>query len=154
MFIEHHLTLYVSHSQLAICDPSLERPLSFWTDQQVAQGFAWRPGSASFGTLDEDGSHNLHVLLTHSYVDISPLTIRAIEVPFKVPLEENIEIASVADSQRLRIPSLLYALRLECLPGRKLKFVFMKIDNPKFRIVRADAALHPTGDLLLSVEPA
>jgi Competence protein J (ComJ) len=154
MFSEYHLTLNVSHSQLAIFDPSLERPFNFWTDRHVAQGFAWRPGSASFGTTDEGGLHHLHVLLTNSYLDISPVAIRAIEVPFRVPLEENIEIASVGDSRRLQMPSWLYALRYESLPGRQLRCAFMKIDNPKFRIVRADAALHPTPDLLLTAEPA
>jgi hypothetical protein len=153
MLIEHSLTLFISHSQLVVCDPSLERPFNFWTDRHVAQGFAWRPGSVSFGTIDEGGLHSIDVLLTHSYVDISPLAIRAIEVPFRVPFEESVEIASV-DSQRLQIPSSLYALRFECLQGRKLKFVFMKIDNPKFRIVRSDAELRPAGDLLLTADPA
>jgi hypothetical protein len=154
MLIEHSLTLNISHSQVVVCDPSLERPFNFWTDRHVAQGFAWRPGSASFGTINEAGLHSIDVLLTHSYVDISPLAIRAIEVPFRVPPEENVEIASVSDSRILRIPSLLYVLRLECLQGTKLKCVFMKIDNPNFRIVRSDAALHSAGDLLLTADPA
>jgi hypothetical protein len=154
MFIEHSLTLYISHSQVIVCDPSLEQPFNFWTGRHVAQGFAWRPGSASFGTINEGGLHSIDVLLTHSYVDISPLAIRAIEVPFRIPSEGNVEIASVSDSRLLQIPSSLYALRLECLQGTKLKCLFMKIDNPKFRIARSDAALRPARDLLLTADPA
>ncbi len=154
MFIEHSLTLNISHSQVVVCDPSLEQPFNFWTDRHVAQGFAWRPGSASFATIDEGGLHSIDVLLTHSYVDISPLAIRGIEVPFRIPFEENVEIASVGDSRLLQIPSLSYALRFECLQGRKLKCVFMKIDNPRFRIVRSDVAIHSAGDLLLTADPA
>jgi Competence protein J (ComJ) len=40
--------VFVGYSQLSVFDPSLSEPFNNWTPGHVAQGFAWRPGSASF----------------------------------------------------------------------------------------------------------
>jgi hypothetical protein len=45
--------VFVGYSQLSVFDPSLSEPFNNWTPGHVAQGFAWRPGSASFKTLFE-----------------------------------------------------------------------------------------------------
>jgi Competence protein J (ComJ) len=55
--------LIISHSQIAVFDPSLERPFNSWTDAHVAQGFSWRPGSVSFSTLCEWGRYDVEVIV-------------------------------------------------------------------------------------------
>jgi hypothetical protein len=45
--------VFVGYSQLSVFDPSLSEPFNNWTPGHVVQGFAWRPGSASFKTLFE-----------------------------------------------------------------------------------------------------
>ena len=156
MFVTHSFTLNVSHSQVAVFDRSLERPFNLWTEKHVAQGFAWRPGSVAFGTLEE-GLHHVSVMIMPAAVDISSGAVRVIQVPFKVPLHGEIEIASIADSVPLQPPSRLYALRFECFVGNaapEIKLTFMMVDSPTFEILRSDAGLLAAGELLLDASPA
>jgi Competence protein J (ComJ) len=156
MFTSRSFTLDVSYSQVAVFDRSLERPFNFWTDRHVAQGFAWRPRSVSFGTL-EDGLHHISVMVTPEDVDISSSAARAIQVPFKVPLHGEIKIASIADSVPLQLPSQLYALRFECSVGNtapEIKLIFTTVDSPIFKIMRSDAQWSPADELLLTASPA
>jgi Competence protein J (ComJ) len=159
MHITKSFSLDVSYSQVAVFDCSLNKPFNFWTDKHVAQGFAWRPGSVSFGTLEEAGPHSIAVLVTSERADVSPSAVRAIQVPFRVPDSACIEVASIADSARINVPSQMYALRFEYFnrngnPEPHIKFVFIVTHSPKFEILRCDESLSPTGDLLLTASPA
>ena len=49
----------ISHAQLAVFDSTLTAPFNDWTDDHVKQGFAWRPGSVSFMTLDTAGTFHV-----------------------------------------------------------------------------------------------
>src|ERR1700743_191003 len=100
MLMEHVLALDITYSQVAVFHPSLKQPFNIWTDRHVAQGFAWRPGSVSFSTIDEGGVHTIRVSVISSFVEISPAAIRVIEVPFRVPSDGSVEIASISDSQQ------------------------------------------------------
>jgi hypothetical protein len=156
MFIMRFYELSVSYSQVVVFHRALERPFNFWTKKHVTQGFAWRPGSAAFRTL-EDGLHRVSVIVTPEEADISSEAVRAIQVPFEVPSDGNVEIASIADSVPLQLPSQLYALRFECLIGNavpEIKLIFMKVDNPTFEILRSDAELSAAGELLVTASPA
>jgi hypothetical protein len=157
MLMTMAFTLNVSYSQVAVFDSSLSQPFNFWTDKHVAQGFAWRPGSVSFCTLAEAGPHSVEVLVTSAEVEVSSDAIRVIQVPFEVPATGAIEVASIADSVPLSIPSQMYALRFECLrPNSEsdIKFVFTAIPAPKFQVLRSDLPLVATDDLLLIASPA
>lgn len=155
----HELLISVSHSQIAIFDRILDRPLNKWTAARVDQGFSWRPGSVSFCTLQEAGEHSVALLVnSHEYLVPSD-AVRVIEVPFEVPPSGAIELGSVADSQPLCIRAGLYQLRFECYaPANsavsRVRLLLDENPEPKFRIMRADSALHPGAELLIAASPA
>jgi hypothetical protein len=149
--------LYVSHSQVAVFDRSLERPFNFWTEGHVTQGFAWRPGSASFATLVDAGLHHVRVMTAPAQVGIPSDAIRVIQVPFDVPPSGNIDVASISDSVALRLPFQPNVLRFEYLNGTsapEIRLVFMNAANPTFEILRRDAKLSVVGELLMTASPA
>ncbi len=102
--------LNVSYGQLAIFWSTLPQPFNDWTDQHVGQGFAWRPGSASFRTLIESGIHTVDVNLVDQALPVSSDAVRVIEVPFDVPADGAIEVASISDSVPLTLPAGMYQL--------------------------------------------
>jgi hypothetical protein len=149
----------VLYSQVTVFDPSLERPFNDWTDKHVAQGFSWRPRSAAFRTIAEDGRHLVTVLVDPAEDDESTGAPRIIDVPFDVPADGRVEIGSISDSSVLEIPPGSYAPRFECYepvngqPAR-VRFLFVRVPNPTFRIVRADPELSPGQELLISTSAA
>lgn len=151
--------LDVSYSQIAVFDSGLAQPFNFWTDRHVKQGFAWRAGSVSFRTVESGGGHVVELVVTSEDVELSPDAVRIIQVPFEVPSSCSIEVASVADAFPLELPSGMYALRFECFgPSEhsepRVRLVFVKKDNPTFDVLRADADLSLTGELLLEASSA
>ncbi len=156
MRIERSFTLNVSYSQVSVFDRSLDQPFNFWTASHTAQGFTWRPGSVGFRTLAE-GPHDVQVIATSSHVGVPQRAVRVIQVPFDVPPNGSVEIASIADSIALELPPQSYALRFECLAGNskpELNLVFTKEDNAGFEIIRSDSELTVIGKLLLTATPA
>lgn len=153
------LTILVSYSQLAVFDHSLDRPFNEWTDRHVAQGFAWRPGSVGFRTVDESGQHLVTVRLDAGERDPPPDAIRVIDVPFEVPPGGAIEIGSISDSKPLMLPSGRYQLRFECHGGAnslgpRVRLSFDRNNHPHFEVVRTDSKLNPDTALLLNASPA
>jgi Competence protein J (ComJ) len=156
MFATRSFVLNVSHSQVVVFDRSLERPFNSWTERHVAQGFAWRPGSVAFGTVEESGPHRVSVIVAPVHVVVSSRAVRVIEVPFKVPPHGEVEIASVADTVPLQLPSQLDSLRFEYLVGSsaaEIALTFMRTGSPTFKIMHSDAEPF-TGELLLNASPA
>jgi hypothetical protein len=45
-------SLMVLYSQIAVFDRDLPNAFNTWTQRHVDQGFAWRSGSVSFGTIE------------------------------------------------------------------------------------------------------
>lgn len=149
--------LDVSYSQVSVFDGSLKEPFNLWTEKHVSQGFSWRPGSASFRTIEESGLHSLEIAAISNDVEISSDAQRVIEVPFEVPSSGNIEIASISDSRHLILPPGHYALRFECSShdGRnKIKFLFIKNKNVGFHVLRADSDISGISNFLLEASPA
>ena len=151
--------LDVSYSQVAVFDSALEHPFNLWTERHVRQGFAWRPGSVSFATLEEAGQHTVDIDIVSDDVPLSPEAIRIIQTPFEVPQSGSIEIASISDNVPLQLASGAYVLRFEDFPARdgcqpRIRFVFVRSEKPSFKILRADPELSAGSDLLLSATPA
>jgi hypothetical protein len=149
----------VLYSQLAVFDPVLERPFNMWTIRHVDQGFAWRPGSVAFRTLQESGRHLVTVKCDHREVELMPDAVRTIEVPFEIPPGAAVEIGSISDSTVVYLPSGLYQLRYDYCRGEggslpKICLFFKNDTNPRFDVIRADDALRPGSDLLKSASPA
>jgi hypothetical protein len=132
--------VFVSYSQLSVFDPSLAKPFNNWTRVHVAQGFAWRPGSVSFKTLSESEACDVELLFGEGERPIASHALRVIEVPFLVPSNGLLEVASIGEGQRLELSPGSYQLRFEALPKGKIR--------------RADADLAPPTPLLKTAEPA
>lgn len=153
------LTVSVSYAQLSVFDGSLDRPFNDWSEKHVVQGFAWRPGSVAFHTLEDDCDHIVVVSLELGEADPSRDAARVIDVPFEVPASGAIEIGGIFDSTALEFPPGTYQLRFEGYEQAdgeipKVRLSFRRTDSPCFRIVKADAGLDPGMDLLLTASPA
>ena len=149
----------VSYSQLAVFASNLSQPFNDWTDQHVAQGFAWRPGSVSFRTLSASGQHIAVVDVVDRLGPVHPDAVRAVEVPFDVPVGGEIEIGSISETRRLELPAGAFLLRCEFLAStveevERVQLTFAKQDVRHFSIVRADRDVTVCGELLTTARPA
>ena len=153
------IKLEVSYSQLAVFVSSLSRPFNIWTDQHVLQGFAWRPGSVSFRSIIEAGRHEVEIDVVNHMSAVHSDTLRAVEVPFEVPVDGAVEVGSITETIPLSLPSGLFLLRCEFLsPSDKAmeraRLTFAKDEATHFEIVRADPSLSIDGPLLTTANPA
>ena len=150
--------LLVSYYQIAISDTTLERPCNDWTREHVRQGFAWRPRSVSFGTIDS--------LLSEVSMRVAPAweptreSARTIRVPFTVVPSARLEVAVVADQRSIEIPSGEYAVTFEhglCASGDKMwcRFTFVPDPAAEPAILVADQdLLNPPDPLVMTADPA
>jgi hypothetical protein len=146
--------MFVSYSQLCVFIPQLDNPFNDWTIWHVEQGFAWRPGSVSFRTLEEVGDYAIEVIVSDEGEATDTAVVRAIQVPFTVPPMGEIAAASISDERRVSVPPGLYELRYEERPGNLVTLTFVRSTAPSFLIRKADRALHPAYPLLTVAEPA
>jgi len=152
-------SLEVSFGQIAVFGSKMDRPFNDWTQRHVAQGFAWRPGSVSFRSLLEAGTHSVEMIVTKRIGELSTDTVRAVEVPFAVPESGEVEIASISSSVTMKVPPGDYLLRCEFLDGcalgiEAIRLTFAREEEPHFAIVRADNDLTTQGELLKTAQPA
>ena len=152
-------SLFVTYSQVAIFKASLENPFNDWTESHIRQGFAWRPGSVSFQTIEDGGTHAIEVVVEAGAVEISSQATRVIEVPFEVPDDRPVQIASISDEVSIEISPGRYTLRFEYIRSKNdgeptIRLVFTPSGNPKFQIVRADPELRPADQLIVTADPA
>jgi hypothetical protein len=151
--------LEVSYGQLAVFASSLKQPFNDWTDQHVAQGFAWRPGSVSFRTMVEGGRHSILIdVISHVGV-VHPDAVRVVEVPLDIPPDGAVEVGSIAETVSLSLPPGSFLLRCEFLQppsvaGERVRFTFAQKDAPRFAVVRADPELSVSSELLTNAQPA
>lgn len=148
-------TIHVSFAQIAVFHGGLENPFNDWTDQHVAQGFSWRPGSVSFKALLESGPTAVEARV----VDATPTTsgIRAIAVPFDGPEGGAIEIASIADGRTYDLPLGEYQLLFETGEsegGVWCRFTFVRNGSRAPQILAWDSEVLPSMPLRMHAEPA
>jgi Competence protein J (ComJ) len=149
----------VSYSQLAVFASELTQPFNDWTDRHVSQGFAWRPGSVSFRSMVEAGSHEVEVKIVQHMGATHPEALRIIEVPFAIADDGEIEVGSIAETVPLSLPAGDFLLRCEFLQPassalNRVRLTFAKKSAPRFAVVLADRALSVSGDLLTTAKPA
>jgi hypothetical protein len=153
------ISFEVSYSQFAVFNNGLSLPFNDWTDQHVAQGFSWRPGSVSFRTMIEAGTHFVEVNVTNQIGPIHSKALRAVEVPFEVPDNGEVEIGSIVETIPLALPMGKYLLRCEFLKnakndGEQVRLTFARDDKPGFAVLVADSELSISGELLTIAQPA
>jgi len=151
--------LFVSHAQIAVFHSDLQNPFNDWTDQHVAQGFSWRPGSVSFRSLAESGVHSISVEVVDRLEPPGANALRAVEVPFEVPESGRIEVSSISDTMQLSLTPGAYLLRCEFLTAGqdeegRVSLKFSRGDAAHFAISRTDSTLKAASELLTTAEPA
>lgn len=90
--------VFVSHSQVVLCQPQLAEPFSDWAQVHVDQGFVWRHDAVSFGTLDDGGELAFEAIIADTWIP-HPASTRAIRVPFTIASSGQFEIATVLSPQ-------------------------------------------------------
>jgi len=151
--------LEVSHAQLAVFDAHLANPFNDWTDAHVDQGFSWRPGSVSFATLETTGSIAVTLEPPGSVSPRDAPPIREILVPFTVPAHGKVEVATMSGSVPVQLPAGQYALTYRhgssADGAMSATLSFAPATSPvTAEILRADDALKPPAQLVMTAEPA
>ncbi|MER2533530.1 MAG: competence protein ComJ [Rhizobiaceae bacterium] len=155
------ISLQILYGQLAVYRPELAQ-LNLWTDDHVAQGFAWREGNVSFGVPDHDGPSLIAVDFRGSRPPLAPDCIRAVEVPLRVG-DQGVLLATVLDEMRLSMTAGLYAVRFELLPGfeqdavtyaNRIRLTFVPDGQADFAILRGDDELTARAVITHDAEPA
>lgn len=155
--------LTINYTTLTLCQANMDAPFNDWTATHVNQGFSWRPGSVSFGTMDTDAATAAVLTeLCPSYTPV-PQALRIIKVPFAVG-KQGVEITSpISDSLMIPIPEGLYALFFAIEPDEtgkpvqpwKYHLVFVPAREPApVEFIRADSELAPPQQLLMDAKPA
>jgi len=147
-------SINVLYSQLCIFLTKLLDPFNEWTQKNVDQGFSWRPGSVSFRSIEDGGTHYLTLSVVDTMPALNPSTIRAIEVPFKIEENASIEVGSIADGREIKLPSGVFLLRCEFKGERKVDIIFCHCSEPHFAVIKADAELVIEEPLLTTALPA
>jgi hypothetical protein len=148
--------LDVSYSQISVFGTRVDRPFNDWTDEHVNQGFAWRPVSVSFGTLDDGGPLRVRVS-SAPFEPSSSTASRVIQVPFEVPPYGEVDVASIGQAVTLELPPGTYALVFEHGKdehGMWAMFHFVRSDQVRPEIIRADPEIHPAQVLVMTAQPA
>ncbi|MEO5927635.1 MAG: competence protein ComJ [Patescibacteria group bacterium] len=102
--------LDISYSQIYLFSVGTNNPFNQWEDKHLLQGFSWREGSVGFATMEESGIGHISVEFINK-----PLTSwldgvqTVIEIPYEITLGA-IEIASIADSKKIKAEDGKYAL--------------------------------------------
>lgn len=150
--------LNVSYAQLAIFDSTLTNPYNDWTDEHVVQGFAWRPGSVSFSTLEAAGPIQIRVNLGGGNDWEQSIALRIIAVPFCVPKHGQVDVATIANSVQLSIPAGEYELVFEHGLGEGTMWAILTLSPAETRmdarVIRADSMLSPPPKLIMTAVPA
>lgn len=119
--MSQRLEIYVSYSQLAVFVAGLDQPFNKWTDEQVEDGCAWTPNSVSFKTPVDDGVCLVEVMEAQERTS----SAKSIEVPFVVPDDGKIEVASISDGSLIEIRPGKSTLRYEVVAENSLLLTFI-----------------------------
>ncbi|WP_330949750.1 competence protein ComJ [Virgibacillus sp. MG-45] len=145
----------ILYSQIALFQYGLDNPFNDWNEIHVNQGFSWREGSVSFGTLSSDGDCMITVKMTKK-IESDDDIIRAIVVPFKVE-KGGVEIGSVMETVSIDIPEGTYEVLFTAKNVNNTEhytFSFIKSENTTARVLKADDELNSTENLLMKANPA
>ncbi|MFB9329279.1 competence protein ComJ [Paenibacillus aurantiacus] len=150
----------VSYSQIAVYNRDVDHPFSDWTDAHIRQGFTWREGAVSFGTIGDERS-DIEVAVRKEATP-APDAIRAIVVPFETGAGGVMVSSILSQAYEYDVPPGNYELWFEIVPGgpgedggrTRYVFTFIPCGEPKARIAKRDAGLTPGKTLLMVASPA
>ena len=148
---EFHPSLVYSFFTVSLAPGPVEH--NDWTPLHGQQGFSWRPGTVSFGTIDSDGDPLAYVELSDTYVAPNEALI-IIKVPFEVFKEGIIVADPIFNEWAFPIPQGYYALYFTIEPlgeSWKYRLTFVPESSlPEAEILRATAPyISPPAQLLM-----
>jgi hypothetical protein len=151
--------IHVAYAQLAVFDGRLDKPFNNWTRDHVRQGFSWRPGSVSFGTLQDGGPMRVEVIVATTLDVATSEADRIISVPFTAPDHGEIEVSSIDRGVRVGLTPGEYELTFEHGCDRDLgmwvRLYFGSVSRPVAPcVIRADAGLTVPVVFTMSALPA
>lgn len=109
----------VSHRQLAVFSPDLENPFNDWTNEAFRVGYSWRPECCSF-VSDEDGAHQVDVIVDDTFPEPAPDAVRSIEVMLDISSIAELEVASISESRVMPFREGRYRVRSEYIPAASM----------------------------------
>ncbi len=146
-------SISVNYTQVLTYLRHIDRPGLLWSDDHVAQGFAWNPGLVSFGVPDHDGECLVEVNTDANLSDLRVDTsLWAIEVPFDAD-ETEIQVGTVLDDRTCIISEGSYHLVFEAHTGEIkgdisytyiVRFNFIKASQGTFAILKQGSLLSGT----------
>lgn len=141
-------SIEISYNQFAVFPHGIENPFGDWSNEQVAQGFAWKPEAVSFRTILDAGPHQIEIAISDAPPTIGQNVLRVVRVPFAGPADGRIEIASISDGFEADLPPGTYQLQCEFLSvpesGASLvRLHFSHSSAPIFEVRVADALSPP-----------
>jgi hypothetical protein len=154
--------LTVLYTQIQAFRTGLPRAGSLWSDDHVAQGFAWRPETVAFGMPDHDGECLLQADLLPAPYQLAPEVLWAVAVPFTAT-SGSISVGSVLTTRVFTLPPGSYRLVFDVLPGRTIqgkafayvpRLLFAPDPAPDFAILRKGDEITTDSVLRRDAEPA
>ena len=136
-------SLFILYSQVLVHLTNHPSPGLIWSDEHVAQGFAWSKGLVAFGIPDHDGECLVRVIQAEDMA-LAGDSLWAVQVPFEVT--EQLQIGTVALIQPVEVPVGKYALLFEARPGDDaFTFIFnlrfVPSEAPEFIILKQGGEL-------------
>lgn len=107
--------LAVSHGQLIVGLPAVERPGHRWEEDHLRQGFAWSSGLVSLAVPEHAEICRVRVGLVRDH-EVAANCISSVRVPFDVTAGP-VRVGSVFEAEEVDVPRGLYTLFFEVLPG-------------------------------------
>ena len=152
--------LSIFYSQLIVSDEAIAPVPNDWTERHVAQGFTWRPGTVSFGTLGDRGDLRVEVRVAGD-PEVLPAAARAIVVPFFVSPPGRVALSDCANEETVGVPAGEYALLYEIghLNRKRgeeaewCRLTFAPRCGARPKVLRTDGLLSPKYPLLMQADP-
>ena len=134
-------TTTIVYGQLVLTDSGAPPVGLLWTDEEVAQDFAWDVAQVAFGIPDQDGLY-LVVLDTASPqpAAVADDALWALAVPFTATSSE-VEVGTILGERPVPMAPGRYQLVFQARPGEpdhayRLKLSLSRHDAPRFAILR------------------
>ena len=146
----------IDHGQVVVHGEGEPGAGLLWTDEHVAQGFAWSEKLLTLGVPDHDGECRIQVELVPE-ATVSAQALWAVQMPLEVT--QPLHVGALFERHRVGVPNGRYALLYQALPGTQgeayvLRLSLAATPQPAFRILRtggdvtADAVLRRDAQLL------
>jgi len=146
----------IVYSQVVLFNNTIEYPFSNWSDTHVNQGFVWREGTISFGSLDESDDSLINFILRKTN-DFEWDIDSKIQIALPFHVLSTIEFGSLFETVEVDLPNALYQIYFEAkeVNNRGIyNITFVQNSNPISIVNCLEDGRNPPVNLLMDGEPA